>query len=140
MSPIKNFRFRLEVDGLDVAGFSEVTGFDATVDVIEYRNGDDPLATPMKAPGLTKYSNITLKWGVTDSLELYNWIQDIINGTIEKKTVTITALDDLGEAGASWQLREAWPVKYTAPDFNGLGSEVAMESLELAHEGLTRVS
>ncbi|MDQ2085383.1 phage tail protein [Herbivorax sp. ANBcel31] len=138
MNPYKNFRFRLEIDGIDEAGFSEVTGFDASVDVVEYREGDAPVPTPVKLPGLTKYGNITLKWGVTDSMVLYEWLQGITDGNIERKTVTITVLDDEGESKASWQLINAWPVKYTAPDFNGMGSEVAMESLEIAHEGLSR--
>lgn len=138
MVPYRNFRFRLEIEGLEVAGFSEVTGFDATVDVVEYREGDYPVATPRKLPGLTKYGNVTLKWGVSDSMELYEWLNGITEGTIERKTVTITVLDEEGNGAASWQLINAWPVKYTAPDFNGLGAEVAMETLELAHEGLTR--
>ncbi|QZY54478.1 phage tail protein [Crassaminicella profunda] len=136
--PYRNFRFRLEIDGLEAGGFSEVTGFDANIDVIEYREGDSVI-TPRKLPGLIKYGNVTLKWGATDSMVLYEWLQGIAEGQVERKTVTITAIDEAGEDAASWQLIEAWPVKYTAPDFNGLGAEVAMETLEMAHEGLTRV-
>jgi len=138
--PYKKYRFRLEIDGIDQAGFSEVSGFDANVDVIEYREGDSPVTTPMKMPGLTKYGNVTLKWGVTDSMSLYEWLQQITEGNIERKTVTITVLDDMGEAKASWQLINAWPAKYTAPDFNATASEVALETLELAHEGMTRTA
>ncbi len=69
---------------------------------------------------------------------LYEWLDGITEGTIERKTVTITAIDEAGDDAASWQMINAWPVKYTAPDFNATGSEVAMESLEIAHEGLTR--
>jgi phage tail-like protein len=136
--PHRNFRFRVEIDGISVASFSEVSGFDATFDVIEYRTGDAPI-TPRKLSGLVKYGNVTLKWGASDSLELYEWIQGQVEGEVERKTVTIIAMDEAGEDAASWQLVEAWPVKYTAPDFNGLGSEIALETLELAHEGLTRV-
>ncbi len=139
VDPYRNFRFRMEVDGIEQAGFSEVSGFDASIDIIEYREGNEN-TTPRKLPGLTKYGNITLKWGVTDSMDLYQWIADCIEGTIERKTATIIAIDEAGEDVATWQVIEAWPTKYTAPDFNGTGSEVAIESLELAHEGLTRTA
>lgn len=135
--PLRNFRFRLEIDGLEVAGFSEVSGFDASIDVVEYREGDH-VTTPRKLPGLTKYGNITLKWGISDSMVLYEWLKGISDGQIERKTVTLTAIDEAGDDAASWRLIEAWPVKYNAPDFNGLGSEVAIETLEIAHEGLER--
>ncbi len=138
MLPYRNFRFRLEIDGLDAGSFSEVSGFDATMDVVEYRAGDDPAITPTKLPGLIKYGNITLKWGSSETMVLYDWLIDITEGTIEKKTVTLTALDEEGSPAASWRCINAWPVKYTAPDFNGTSSEVAVETIELAHEGLTR--
>lgn len=140
MIPYRNFRFTVEIDGLAVAAFSEVTGFDATIDVVEYREGNDSMITPRKYPGLIKYGNITLKWGTAETLELFEWLTDIQNGTIERKTVTITALDAAGSPAASWRLINAWPVKYTAPDLNATASEIAMESIELAHEGLTRTS
>ena len=138
MLPYRNFRFRLEIDGLDAGSFSEVSGFDATMDVVEYRAGDDPAITPTKLPGLIKYGNITLKWGAAETMVLYDWLIDITEGTIEKKTVTLTALDEEGSPAASWRCINDWPVKYTAPDFNGTSSEVAIETIELAHEGLTR--
>ncbi len=138
MLPYRNFRFRLEIDGLDAGSFSEVSGFDATIDVVEYRAGDDPAITPTKLPGLIKYGNITLKWGAAETMVLYDWLIDITEGTIEKKTVTLTALDEEGSPAASWRCINAWPVKYTAPDFNGTASEVAIETIELAHEGMTR--
>jgi len=137
--PHGKYRFRLEIDGLEAGGFSEVSGFDANIDVIEYREGD-MVQTPMKLPGLKKYGNITLKQGLTDSIVLYEWIITGVDGPVDRKTVTITALDEAGEPAASWQVINAWPMKYTAPDFNATSSEVAIEVLELAHEGMTRVS
>lgn len=139
VDPYRNFRFRVEVEGLEQAGFSEVSGFEATFDVVEYREGNE-LITPRKLPGLIKYGNITLKWGTTESMELYEWLQECAEGTIERKTITIIALDEEGEDVATWQVIEAWPVKYTAPTFNGTGNEVALELLEFAHEGLTRTA
>ena len=136
--PYRKFRFRVEVEGIEQAGFSEVSGFDAALDVIEYREGNQVI-TPRKLPGLAKYGNITLKWGSTESMDLYEWIQEcIVEGTVERKTVTIIAIDEEGEDVATWQVIEAWPTIYTAPDFNASASEVAIELLELAHEGMTR--
>jgi len=135
--PYRNFRFRVELEGLQQAGFSEVSGFDASFDVIQYREGNEAITT-RKLPGLARYGNISLKAGATDSIELWEWIQDCVNGTVERKTVTIIAIDEEGGDVATWQVIEAWPVRYTAPNFNGQGSEVAIELLELAHEGMTR--
>ena len=135
--PYRNFRFRVEIEGIQQAGFSEVSGFDASLDVVEYREGDD-IITPRKLPGLAKYGNITLKWGTTDSTDMYEWMQAAVEGEIERKMVTIIAIDEEGSDVATWQVMEAWPAKYTAPSFNGTASEVAIEFLELAHEGMTR--
>lgn len=137
--PYGKFRYKVEIDGLEAGGFSEVTGFDASIDVIEYREGD-MVPTPMKIPGLKKYGNITLKQGLTTSTVLYDWIIAGVNGAVERKTITITLLDDEEAAAASWQVINAWPTKYTAPDFNATSSEIAIDSLEIAHEGMTRVS
>jgi len=136
--PHGKFRYRVEIDGMDAAGFSEVSGFDLNIDVMEYREGD-MVQTPMKLPGLKKYGNITLKWGLTDSDIMYDWIYAGVEGEVERKTITITVLDDTGADAASWQVINAWPMSYKAPDFNATASEVAIESLEIAHEGMTRI-
>ena len=137
--PYANFRYMVEIDGLEAGGFSEVSGFDASIDVIEYREGD-MVDTPSKMPGLKKYGNITLTQGVTDSTVMYDWIMLGVEGEVERKTLTITLLDATGAATASWQVINAWPTRYQAPDFNASASEVAIETLEIAHEGMTRVS
>ena len=138
-TPYAKFRYKVEIDGLEAGGFSEASGFDASIDVIEYREGD-MVQTPMKLPGLKKYGNITLKQGVADSMVMYEWMIAGVEGEVERKTITITILDETETATASWQVINAWPAKYTAPDFNALTSEVAIESREIAHEGMTRVS
>lgn len=137
--PYGKFRYKVEIDGLEAGGFSEVSGFDASIDVIEYREGD-MVQTPLKIPGLKKYGNITLKQGLTTSTVLYDWIIAGVNGAVDRKTITITLLDDEEAPAASWQVINAWPTKYTAPDFNATSSEVAIDTLEIAHEGMTRVS
>ncbi len=138
-TPYGKFRYKVEIDGLEAGGFSEASGFDASIDVIEYREGD-MVQTPLKLPGLKKYGNITLKQGVADSMVMYEWMIAGVEGEVERKTITITILDETETATASWQVINAWPAKYTAPDFNATASEVAIETLEIAHEGMTRVS
>lgn len=137
--PHGKFRYKVEIDGLEAGGFSEASGFDASIDVIEYREGD-MVQTPMKIPGLKKYGNITLKQGVADSMVMYEWMIGGVEGEVDRKTITITILDETETAAASWQVINAWPTKYTAPDFNATSSEIAIESIEIAHEGMTRVS
>lgn len=136
--PFKKYKYRVEIEGMEQAGFSEVSGFDATVDVIEYRQGDDQVNSSVKLPGLTKYGNVTLKWGMSESTQFYEWVINTSNGQIERKTVTIILLDDEGNDKATWQMINAWPTKYSAPDFNASSSEVAFESIEIVHEGMTR--
>ncbi len=138
--PHAKFRFKIEIDGLEAGGFSEVTGFDASIDVVEYREGDMTAETPLKVPGLKKYGNITLKQGLADSRVMYDWLASGLTGAVERKTVTLTLLNETQAPAASWQIINAWPTKYTAPDFNATSSEIAIETVELAHEGMTRVS
>ncbi|MFC4808127.1 phage tail protein [Paenibacillus sp. GCM10023250] len=137
--PLRNFRFRIEIDGIQQAGFSDATGFDSTIDVIEYREGTDPTHV-RKLSGLTKYGNITLKWGQTDSLDLYNWHKEAIAGSIQRRNLSIIVVDEAGNDKARWDFVGAWPTKYDAPDFNAKGNEIAIESIEIVHEGMTRVS
>ena len=105
---------------------------------IEYREGNFAVNTVGKQPGLIKYENITLKWGMTDSMELYNWMKEVEGGTINRKTVVISLHDDTQKEIAKWTVISAWPTKYTATDFNATSNEAAVETLVLAHEGVTR--
>ncbi len=139
--PYKSYRFKVEIGGVMVAGFSEVTGFDATFDIVEYREGDAADNTPRKQPGLVKYSNIVFKRGVIDAVEFFTWIDEIDKGQLaqERKTVTVQLYNDEDTVVAAWQILRAWPYKYTGPELKGNSSEVAMESIEFAHEGLLRL-
>ena len=138
--PLRNFRFRLEIDGNQNAGFSEVAIGATTTDVIDYREGTDPPFV-RKLPGLTRYGNVTLKRGVTKSLELFDWYRHIVNGGIgaNRKTVTIVVLDDTGADVARYVVSEAWPIKYDPGDLNAKGNDVFIETLELVNEGVERV-
>lgn len=137
--PLRNFRFRVEFDGQEVAGFSEVLIGATTTDVIEYREGNEPTHV-RKLPGLHKFANVTLKRGITTSLELYNWHKQIIQGQIARRNVVIVVADESGADQVRFIVREAWPVKYDPSDLNAKGAEVFIELLELANEGIERDS
>ena len=140
--PLRKFRFRLEIDGLEQAAFSEVAIGDAASDPIEYREGDEP-PTARKLSGLTKFANVTLKWGITDSMELAEWHRLIVDGaTLQeeiRKTVVIRIQNEAGDDKAAFEITRAWPTKYDPSDLNGTGNEVAIDSLELANEGIRRI-
>ena len=137
--PLRNFRFRLEIDQITQGFFSEVAIGESTTEPIDYREGNEPTHV-RKLPGLTKYGNITLKWGVTDSVELYDWHRKIVAGQIkdQRKTVKIIVIDEAGADKASFVVSEAWPTKYDPSDLNGKGNEVFIELLELVNEGIER--
>lgn len=136
--PYRQFRFRIEVGSIK-AGFSEVTFSDTTTDPVEYREGNEPPVF-RKLSGLTKFGNITLKWGITDSMDLYKWRKQVIDTGAEgaRQSVMITLIDEAGKDKAQWSVRDAWPSKYDPPDFSAKGNEVAIELLELVHEGFER--
>jgi phage tail-like protein len=137
VDPYRNFSFLVEIDGITQAGFSDCSGFGASTDPMEYREGGET-KTVRKLPGLTKYTNITLKWGLTDSKELYNWYRDVVNGKIERKSGSIILLDLEGNEKVRWNFFDAWPTKWDGPDFTAKGNDVAIETLELAHERVER--
>ena len=138
--PLRNFRFRLEIGGIHQGNFSEVTMAETTTDAIDYREGTDP-AHVRKLDGLTKYGNVTLKWGITDSTELHDWHKAIVTGQIQsnRKDVAIIVMDERGADKARFVISESWPMKYQPSGLNGKGNEVFIELLELANEGIERV-
>jgi phage tail-like protein len=135
--PYRVHGFIVELDGIARAGFRECSGLDTSNDAIEYREGTDGRTT-RKLPGMTKYANVTLRWGSTDDVELWQWRQKAADGLVERKNGSIVLLDEGGEEKVRWNFVAAWPTKWTGPSFNATGNEVAIETLELAHEGLTR--
>ncbi len=140
VDPYINYCFKVEIKGIQRAGFKEVSGLDSTIDVIEYREGGDNTTT-QKKPGMARYSNLVFKRGVTDDMDIQNWCQAWITGQGSPKRVSghIVLYDRDGTTEkARWQFINAWPVKWTGPSFNAEGKEMAIESLEVAHEGITR--
>jgi phage tail-like protein len=133
--PYLSYNFIVEIDGITRAGFREASGLDAGQDPVEYREGNDAF-TARKLPGLVKYGNLTLKWGITDDQELLKWRQKAADGKVERRNGSIVLMDAAGQEKVRWNFHEAWPTKWTGPSFNATGNEVAIETLELAHEGL----
>ena len=144
IDPIRNFRYRLEIDNITQAGFSEVHISETTIDMVEYREGTDPAHT-RKLSGLTKYGTVSLKWGVTiggSALDMFKWHADVSAGQIKdkRKKVVVIAQDEAGTDAARFVISDAWPVKYNITDLKATGNEVLIEALELANEGIERVA
>jgi phage tail-like protein len=131
-----NFNFIVDIGAGDELGFSEAEVPSGEIEVIEYREGADRVNTARKLPGLAKYPNVTLKRGITGSTDLFEWWKSLRDGQVVRRNVTITLLDEQRQAVYRWLLRSAWPVKIEGPTLNASGNEVAIETLELAHEGL----
>jgi phage tail-like protein len=136
--PYKVFRFRVEIDGLTAAAFSEVSGLESETTVIEYRAGTDPNLA-RKLPGLTKYPNIVLKRGVTQDAELWSWRKRVIDGNVDRRNGSIVLQDDSGQDQVRWNFHNGWPCKLQGPSLNAHGNDVAIETLEIAHEGIERI-
>lgn len=137
VDPYKNFRFLVEIDGIVQAGFSEASGFGSDVEVVEYREGGDT-PTVRKLPGKVSYPDLTLKWGIVDSRELYDWHRAAVNGAVERKNGSILLLDDLGVEKVRWNFFDAWPSKWEGASFNATGNEVAIDSLTVSCERVER--
>jgi phage tail-like protein len=136
--PYKNFKFRVEIDNMASSGFSECTGLESEVGCIEYREGGDHVTR--KLPGLRKVGNITLKRGVTQSTELYDWHKNIVNGVSDRRNGTIILMDDDGSDVVRWRFSDGFARKYEGPSFNAKGNEVAIETLEICCERIERDS
>ena len=139
--PLRNFRFRVDIDGITRFAFSELAVAERTIDVTDYREGsDEPFVR--KLSGLTKYGNITLKWGLafgTGALDLFTWHDQASAGIVKRKKLSIIVQDEAGAPRARYLVSEAWPMKYDITDLNAKGNEVVIELLELANEGFERV-
>jgi phage tail-like protein len=140
MDPYRGFRFKVQIDGITKAGFREASGLDAANDAVDYRDGDEPTRL-RKLAGLQKFSNITLKRGITTDQDLWKWRSTIMDGKIKdnRKNGQIIVLDDEGNEAAEWTFTDGWPTKWTGPTFNATANEVAIDTLEITHEGLKRV-
>lgn len=136
IDPFRGFNFKVEFDGLRAVSFSECSGLTADGDSVDYREGTDKPLTVRKLTALRKYSNITLKRGYTTDDSLWQWYKEIVNGKSSRKHGTITLIDEEGKEVMRWEVENAWPNKIEGPSFNATGNDVAMETLDLVHEGV----
>jgi phage tail-like protein len=135
--PLPKFYFQVKWDSA-VLSFEEVSGLDVEAQPIEYRHGDSPVFSAIKMPGLKKYGNVTMKKGVFKSdNKFWDWFNQIKMNTVKRVPVTISLLDEEGNPTMVWTLTNAWPTKITGTDLKAEGNEVAVETIEVAHEGLT---
>lgn len=135
--PLPKFYFKVEWDKNEMS-FQEVSGLDVQSEEIKYRHGNSPVFSVIKMPGMKKYGNITMKKGVfKGDNKFWDWLNQIKLNTIKRVPVTISLLDEAGKATMVWTLNNAWPTKISSTDLKSEGNEVAIESIEIVHEGLT---
>jgi phage tail-like protein len=132
--PFSQFNFLVEIDGVTQGGFSEVSGLTMDTNIIEYREGNE-VTTVRKLPGLMKYNNLVLKHGIVDTT-LYGWRKNVIEGNTQRASGAVVLLDESRKPALRWTFTQGWPSKLEGPALNAKTSEAAVETLEIAHEGL----
>jgi phage tail-like protein len=134
--PLPVFHFTVMWGGVRI-GFSEVTGLTQENQAIEYRDGSFPEYSSIKMPGIRKFSNVTLKRGVVQGdNQFFDWLSTVKLNTVERRDLTISLLNEEHIPMMTWKVHNAFPVKVEGPQLKANGNEVAIESIELAHEGL----
>jgi phage tail-like protein len=134
--PLPVFHFTVQWGGTRI-GFSEVTGLTQENQAIEYRDGASPEYSSIKMPGLRKFSNVTLKRGMIKSdNDFFKWLSTVKLNKVERRDVVVSLLDENHAPVMTWKIQNAFPVKVEGPGLKASGNEVAIESIELAHEGL----
>lgn len=138
--PMTSLHFEVKWgDSQNTSSFSEVSGLTMEAEAIEYRGGADVALTVRKLPGLKKFGNVTLKRGVVPKeagAGLFDWYNTIQAGTVTRRPVTVSLLNEKREPVMTWSISNAWPVKLEGPGLNATGNEIAIETVELAHEGV----
>jgi phage tail-like protein len=134
--PFNQAKFLVEIEGIVTSAFLSVSGIEADVAAVDYRPGNDKLPSARKLPGEAKFSNLVLKRGLTSDLSLWQWMQDTLQGNLQRRAISVVLLNDTGEPVLRFNFRDAWPVKWSGPILNAEGNDVAIETLEITHEGL----
>jgi phage tail-like protein len=139
IDPYAGFNFTVEIDGVTTAGFTEVSGLDDETEIIEHRTGDLENRV-VKLPGLKKFPNIVLKRGFTQDDALWRWRKQVMDGRTERRSGSIVLHNEAREPALRWNFTAGWPSKLQGPALNAKNNEVAIETLEIAHEGLEFVA
>lgn len=135
--PLPKFHFQVQWGGVRI-GFTEISGLDVETEVIEYRDGALREFSKLKMPGMQKYPNVTMKRGVFRSdNDYFNWWNTVSLNTVERRDVIVSLLNEAHEPVMVWKIKNAWPTKIGSTDLKADGNEIAIESIELAHDGLS---
>lgn len=138
--PIPEFHFRIEISNAGIISCKEASGLDLEFDMIEYGSGDMPDFSEVKLPGMRRIRNVILKKAIfKNDQKVWGFLTQAKENVIQRESVTVDLLDDSGSPVMSWRLYNAWPEKYSEENFKIDGNSVSMETIELRHEGLTRV-
>lgn len=134
--PFLGYNFAVELDGITRMGFKDCSGLESTTAATAYREGTDPNLAQRQLPGLVSYTNITLSRGITNDHALWDWRQEVVSGKVTRHAISIVLRNAKGEEQVRWNIKECWPAKWTGPSFDASSDAVAVEKLELAHEGI----
>jgi phage tail-like protein len=134
--PYFGYNFAVELDGITRMGFRGCTGLDSSTTSTKYREGTDTSLAQRELPSLLSFSAITLTRGITDDHALWDWRNDIANGKGTRHDISIILRDDTGEEKIRWNVKNAFPTKWSGPSFDATADAVAIETLELTHEGV----
>jgi phage tail-like protein len=134
--PFRGYNFKIEIDGINSTAFKECSGLDSSTGVVTYREGTDPTLGQRKLPGLLSVSNVTLRRGISSDHSLWDWRQRVASGDLQRRDLSIILMSDAGEEQIRWNLHNAWPARWTGPGFDATSDAVAIEALELTHEGV----
>ncbi len=135
--PYRGFNFLVEIDGISVAAFSEVSGLTAEGDPVDYREGTDPINNVRKLVGLRKYANLMFSRGYVQDTTLWDWYKRIANGEPDRRNGSVVLMNEGHRAVMRWNFDNAWINKIEGPGLNASNNEVAIEKMELCHEGLS---
>lgn len=135
VDPYVAFNYLVEISGVRAGGFSEISGLDAEVQSIDYRNGDEDFVF-RKLPGLKQFPNIVLKRGIVGDLDIFTWVQRGVTGQVDRREGAIVLRDEQRNEVMRWKFIRGWACKYSGPSLMGKSNEIAFESIEICHEGL----
>lgn len=134
--PYGQYNFTLSIDSTNIAGFTECTGLDAEIQRIDYREGADTRQNPRKLRGMVTYTDITLRRGYTQDRDLWDWYNKILSGTMDRRSIDITLLNEARQEVLMWTISDAWICAWKGPALNATTNEVAIEEVIICHEGL----
>jgi phage tail-like protein len=132
--PYRGFNFRLEIDGSSVASFRECSGLSFTTDAVEYREGTDVPLHVRKLTGLRKFANISLRRGMTQNRELWDWYRNVLNGEEDRRGGAVVLQDEQHADVLRWNFEGGWVSKWEGPALNATSNDVAIESIDIAVE------